>query len=110
MDTKKLLELIADILDAQVCSYCQGHDEHAVCDLPDVAKAIRQALEVGLREEGICGFCNRPGADKIPYPIRWPGEEIAGTELVHAACEDAECRRAHLRLTDEERKRFLKSL
>lgn len=43
----------------------------------------------------ICGFCGKPGADKTPHPIRWPGEESAGTELVHADCENSECSRAH---------------
>jgi len=42
----------------------------------------------------ICGLCGLPGADKIPHPIHWPGERIAGTELVHAECEAAECARA----------------
>ena len=110
MDTRKLLELIAGILEAHVCSDCQGHNGHTECEPPDVAKAIRQALEASLREEGVCGFCNQPGADKIPHHIRWPGEAGAGTELVHAECEYVECSRAHLSLTDKERERFLKSL
>lgn len=42
----------------------------------------------------ICGFCGQPGAEKVPHPLRLPGEESAGTELVHAACEDAERREA----------------
>lgn len=58
--------------------------------------------------EDICGFCGLPGADKIPHPIRWPGENSAGTELVHAECEQAECGRAHSMLTDAERESFLK--
>ena len=58
-------------------------------------------------DEDICGFCGKSGADKIPHPIRWPGEESAGTDLVHAECEEAECRRAHGELTDDERRRFL---
>lgn len=57
--------------------------------------------------EDICGFCGLPGADKIPHPIRWPGEVSAGTELVHAECEDAECKRAHNLLNDKQRKAFL---
>jgi len=44
--------------------------------------------------EDICGFCGFPGADKIPHPVRWPGEEPAGTEYVHARCEQEETRRA----------------
>lgn len=58
----------------------------------------------------ICGFCGEPGADKIPHPIRWPGEESAGTEYVHSGCEDNECRRAHAALTDVERASFLQTL
>ena len=57
--------------------------------------------------EDICGFCGLPGADKYPHPIRWPGEQSAGTPLVHAECEDAECKRVHAALTDRERKDFL---
>ena len=60
--------------------------------------------------EDICGFCGKPGADKFPAPVRWPGEESAGTELVHAECEDEECRRAHGLLTQEQRDRFLRSV
>lgn len=59
-------------------------------------------------DENICGFCGLPGADKIPHPIRWPGENSADTELVHAECEQAECDRAHSMLTDAQRKSFLK--
>jgi len=46
-------------------------------------------------ERDICGFCGEPGADKMPHPIRWPGEQSAGTEFVHAECEQEECRQAH---------------
>ncbi len=58
----------------------------------------------------ICGFCGKPGADKIPHPVRWPGEESAETDYVHAACEEEECRRAHAALSDEERRAFLGTL
>lgn len=60
--------------------------------------------------EDICGFCGLPGADKIPHPVRWPGEESAGTPYVHAACEEEECRRAHAAFTDKQRASFLRSL
>lgn len=59
-------------------------------------------------EDDLCGFCGQLGADKIPHPVRWPGEESAGTEYVHASCEDEECRRAHQLLTDKQRADFLK--
>jgi len=60
--------------------------------------------------EDICGFCGKPGADKIPHPVRWPGEESAGTRLVHSECEDEECMGAHSRLTDQQRISFLRSI
>ena len=60
--------------------------------------------------DDICGFCGQGGADKIPHPVRWPGEDSAGTEYVHAACEDEECGCAHARLTTAQREQFLRSL
>lgn len=60
--------------------------------------------------DDICGFCGQPGADKIPHPVRWPGEESGGTEIIHAACEEAECRRAHAALTDAQRAAFLRTV
>ena len=61
-------------------------------------------------QEVICGFCGKPGADKFPHPVRWPGEESAGTELVHADCESEECSQAHAALTDAQRESFLSTL
>lgn len=61
-------------------------------------------------DEDICGFCGQPGADKVPHPMRWPGEASAGTELVHAACESEECRRAHSLLSDAQRQAVLRSI
>ena len=58
----------------------------------------------------VCGFCGLPGADKVPHPVRWPGEESAGTEYVHAKCENEECQRAHSLLNDRQREQFLRSL
>ena len=43
----------------------------------------------------ICGFCGEAGADKIPHPVRWPGEQSPNSEFVHAECEQTECARAH---------------
>lgn len=77
-------------------SALDGSHEEAVCE----TKA----------HEDICGFCGEAGADKIPHPVRWPGEESAGSELVHAECEDEECRRAHSLLSDKERESFLRTL
>jgi hypothetical protein len=45
--------------------------------------------------EDICGLCGLPGADKIPHPIRWPGERRTETDLVHTECEKEECSRSH---------------
>lgn len=57
--------------------------------------------------EDVCGLCGEPGADKIAHPYHWPGERTPDGPFVHAACEDEECGRAHLELTDEERRAFL---
>ena len=64
----------------------------------------------GAMTEDLCGFCGRPGADKVPHPVRWPGESAAGTPYFHATCEDEECRRAHALLSDEQRLNFLRTL
>jgi hypothetical protein len=60
--------------------------------------------------DDICGICGQPGADKIPHPVRWPGEADPGTELVHADCEQEECRRAHRELSDHQRRAFLREV
>jgi hypothetical protein len=46
-------------------------------------------------DEDICGLCGEPGADKYAHPMHWPGEPVPDGPLVHATCEEAECRRAH---------------
>ena len=61
-------------------------------------------------DQDICGFCGLPGADKFPHPMRWPGEQNAGTEIVHAECEAAECKRAHSLLTNKQRAAFLRTI
>jgi hypothetical protein len=58
----------------------------------------------------ICSLCGQPGADKYPHPIHWPGEAVPESKLVHAKCEEEECRRAHAELTDEERRAFLETI
>lgn len=63
-----------------------------------------------MDDEDVCGFCGKPGADKIPHPVRWPGEQSAGTDLVHSECESEECKRAHAALSDRDRDLFLRSL
>ena len=59
--------------------------------------------------DDICGLCGRPGADKVPSPVRWPGERVSCEPLVHAECEDDEARAAMERLTVDERSAFLRS-
>ena len=65
------------------------------------------AVDAATGEQDICGFCGEPGADKVPHPVRWPGERSAGTEYVHAECESEECGRAHAALSDSQRRDFL---
>ena len=74
-------------------------------DAPDIAVEI-----IADSDDDICGFCGCPGANKIPHPIRWPGEAHPGSELVHAECEQEECSRAHSKLNDAQRRDFLRSL
>jgi hypothetical protein len=57
--------------------------------------------------DDICGYCGKPGADKIPCQLRWPGEKDPGTELVHAECEAGESFRAQAELTPVQRENFL---
>ena len=61
-------------------------------------------------DQDICGFCGLPGADKFPHPVRWPGEDSAGNEFVHAECENQECKRAHSMLSDRQRQEFLRTV
>lgn len=50
---------------------------------------------MSTEDEDICGLCGQPGADKIAHQVYWPGEQRPTGQLVHAQCEDEECRRAH---------------
>jgi hypothetical protein len=68
-----------------------------------------QQTQDSEQQEDICGFCGLPGADKYPHPIRWPDENSAGTELVHAACEQAECARASALCQGKARDDFLRN-
>jgi len=58
----------------------------------------------------ICGFCGLGGANKVPHPVLWPGEQSAGTEFVHDECERAECERACAELNDKQREEFLRTI
>lgn len=62
---------------------------------------------ITTNDQDICGLCGEPGADKIPHPLRWPGEQAPDTDLVHAECESEACRIAHEALSDKQRKEFL---
>lgn len=87
--------------------------KHTGVKLGIVCVAImRRILLEGEMDEhdDVCGFCGKPGADKIPHPVRWPGEDSPGTDLVHADCESYECGRAHGVLTDKQRIDFLRTL
>ena len=66
--------------------------------------------EIEDADEDLCGLCGESGADKIPHPMHWPGEAIPDTPLVHAACEQAECKRAHALLSDKQRESLLRSI
>lgn len=83
-----------------------SHVGHRIAD----HDALCFTAEGAAMNDKICGFCNQPGADKIPHPVRWPGEESADTEYVHATCEYEECRRAHALLSDKQREQFLRSV
>ena len=61
-------------------------------------------------EDDICGLCGEAGADKIAHPVHWPGEQVPDGSMVHADCENEECRRAHAALNDQQRETFLSSL
>lgn len=71
-------------------------------------RGIAMTAAVTSNEQDICGLCGGPGADKIPHPIHWPGEQEPQTELVHASCEADECMRAHAALSDRARESFLR--
>ncbi|MGB9154386.1 MAG: hypothetical protein WCD70_15005 [Alphaproteobacteria bacterium] len=70
--------------------------------------ASEQKQTLTTNDEDICGLCGKPGADKMPHPLHWPGEQEPDTDLVHAECEQEECGRAHAELSDEQRRNFLK--
>lgn len=80
------------------------------CELKYVAADMRSDSARDARceaDEDICGLCGKPGADKMAHPEHWPGEQIPDGPLVHAECEQEECRRAHSLLTDEQRRNVL---
>jgi len=54
----------------------------------------KEEFEVMDESPDICGICGEPGADKFKHPCHWPGELNPEGDLVHAECEQAECKRA----------------
>ena len=62
-------------------------------------------------DEGICGLCGQPGADKVAKwtggAIYWPGEERPEGDMVHLDCEKEECRRAYSQLSQPQRDRVI---
>ena len=61
-------------------------------------------------EDDVCGLCGQPGADKVPHPIYWPGEQQPQSQYVHAECESEETERAFQDLSQTDRDRFLDRL
>lgn len=78
--------------------------------------ANKQDLECSPAEEAedICGLCGEPGADKMALwtggGVYWPGERIPDGDMVHQACEQAETRRAHAALSQQQRDAVLRSV
>lgn len=79
------------------------------CARQAYADATRPISRQDGEPEDICGLCGKPGANKVPHPIHWPGEEVPDTDLVHDTCEAAECERAHSLLSDKQRRDFLRN-
>lgn len=50
-DIKRLLLLIAELIDKDDCKMCRAHDEHEQCHTPDIAEAIRKAIEMLDKEK-----------------------------------------------------------
>jgi hypothetical protein len=87
--------------------------EHEIITNGDELKLVERIDGVWAlmsADEDICGLCGEPGADKVPHPEHWPGEQIPDTDLVHAECEDEECRRAHSELTDAQRRAVIRGI
>jgi hypothetical protein len=68
------------------------------------------ASKNAVMDDEICGLCGKPGADKIPHPVRWPNERHPFSEYVHAECEDEAAAEACVALTPRERADFLATL
>ena len=49
-EIKRILLRIAELIDADSCRLCRAQDAHEVCEQPDVAKAIRKAIEMEVEK------------------------------------------------------------
>jgi len=114
VDTKGVVRFWQGVFDKGApCEAC-GHQGTGHWVVPEgmrvEAQELCDSLNAGVdtaESEDICGLCGLPGANKYPHPVHWPGEQSAGTKLVHAECEAAECSRAHSLLTEKQREDFL---
>lgn len=80
------------------------------CGEPNPCRCIEALPGEPHNEDAICGLCGEAGADKIPHPVYWPDERKPETTLVHADCENAECKRASDLITGKQREDFLRNL
>lgn len=106
------------------CPYCEKDVEIESSSFPPTASEVayidcpkcEEMLELSwyaifeARKVDICGLCGEPGADKIPHPMRWPGEKKPETDFVHAECEKDECARAHAELSESQIRKILSSI
>lgn len=105
--------------------FLDGEDTNIVCTCREMLTTHEILLDGGLLEfiekaavkrhreahqDSVCGLCGQPGANKVPHPIRWPGEAIPATAFVHAECEQKECERARSQMTEQQARDFLKSI
>ena len=107
MKTPNLDEIIEAI---EHPPFVVGRNEYELAkgELAELKARVAKLEVTDSDDEDICGLCGEPGADKIAHPVHWPGEQVPDGELVHQACEDEECRRAHAALTDRQREQFLR--
>ena len=75
-----------------------------------VADRLTEIITMSEQRNDTCGLCGELGADKLPHPVYWPDEQRPDTKLVHAECEDAECKRASDLITGKQREDFMRNL
>ena len=68
------------------------------------------ALVIGDDSEDVCGLCGETGANKVPHPMYWPGEQRPGSQYVHMGCEREESNRAFKLLTPEQINKTLEAI